>query len=236
MDPVLERKIIHPPVAGATVVGHDVHYHFQTLLVGFGDIFPVLGIAAETWVDAVVVATGIAVVRPLGLVVHQKRSTPDGGGTKVGDVVQVIDNALKITTMAAKRLAAVSLLGGVIGVVISLVGVGETVGADQIDKIRSCETATLGGTFLPRGDPVRIAEGTAILREYDAVLTGLGRCAYGHVNKKIVRAVRLMDLLDADTFTLDPDIIAGDAIAVDHQLERGLHAHPPARRLHVRNP
>ena len=45
-----------------------------------------------------------------------------------------------------------------------------------------------------------------------------------------------MNLLDADTFTLDPDIIAGDAIAVDHQLERGLHAHPPARRLHARNP
>ncbi len=46
----------------AAMVCDDVHYHLEAFLVGFGDIFLVLGIAAEARVDAVVVTAGITVV------------------------------------------------------------------------------------------------------------------------------------------------------------------------------
>ena len=62
MDPVIERQVLHPPVVGAAVVGDDVHYDLEAFLVCLGNIFLVLGIAAETGVDAVVVAAGVAVV------------------------------------------------------------------------------------------------------------------------------------------------------------------------------
>ena len=130
-------------MVGTAVVGNDVHYHLHALLMGLLDIFLVLGIAAETRVDTVVIPTSVAVVGLPVLVVHEERRTPNGRGAQVGDIVKMVDNSLKITAVAAERLLSLGLLKGIISVVISWIGVGETVGIDQVNEIRCSETGPL---------------------------------------------------------------------------------------------
>ena len=77
------------------------------------------------------------------LVVHEERRTPNGRGAQVGDIVKMVDNSLKITAVAAERLLSLGLLKGIISVVISWIGVGETVGIDQVNEIRCSETGPL---------------------------------------------------------------------------------------------
>ena len=62
MDPILERKVVHPPVCSSAMVCHYVHYHFQPVFMSLSDKIPVQFIRAETRVDMVIVGAGIAVV------------------------------------------------------------------------------------------------------------------------------------------------------------------------------
>ena len=135
MDPILEQKVLHPPMVSTAVVRHYVHDHLQALIVGPGNIFLVLGIASETRIDPVVVTAGIAMVGLTVLVVHQERSAPDRGSSKVGDIVQMIDDSLKVAAMTTERTAAVSQFEGIICVVVARVGIGKTVRIDKVDEI-----------------------------------------------------------------------------------------------------
>ena len=62
MDPVLERKVIHPPMLGAAMIRHHVHDYAQSLFVGLGNERTVEFVASEARVDMVIIRCGIAVV------------------------------------------------------------------------------------------------------------------------------------------------------------------------------
>ena len=114
MDPVLEGQVLGPPVGGgAAVVGHDVHDDLEVPLVRLGDELLVEGVVTETGIYLVVVRRGITVVGTPAVVVKQQGGVPNGGGAEVGDIVQMVDDALQVASVAAADGGTVGRLGRV---------------------------------------------------------------------------------------------------------------------------
>ena len=157
----------------AAVVGDDVHNDLQPLLVGFGDIFLVLGVATETGINAIVVSASVAVVGLPVLVVHKERGAPNGCGTEVGDIIKMVDNSLKVTAMATERLLTVGDLKGVVGVVIAGIGIGKTVRIDKINEVGCRETRPFGGTRLPLTNDIGLFERLVAISKHKVVSPGL---------------------------------------------------------------
>ena len=112
MDPVLERQVVEPPVSGTAVVGHDVLDELDTLLMSGGHQRAVQFVGAVAGVDLIVVRTGIAVVGIGRLVVEGDGRRPDGGDAEVGQIVQMIHDALEVSAVTSAGELAVALLGG----------------------------------------------------------------------------------------------------------------------------
>ena len=62
MDPILERKVFHPPVGCSAVVGHHIHYHLQSLLMSLLHILLIEFVRTHTRVNMIIVCAGIAVI------------------------------------------------------------------------------------------------------------------------------------------------------------------------------
>ena len=62
MHPVLERKVVHPPVHIAAMVRNDVHDYSQSLLASLVDEGLVEFVRAEARVDVIVVRSCISVI------------------------------------------------------------------------------------------------------------------------------------------------------------------------------
>ena len=103
-------------------------------------IFLEKGVAAEARIDLVIVAAGVAVIGLVFLVIEEERGAPDRSGTEVGDVVEMVDDSLEVTSMAAERFVPGSLFLGVKRIVVAWVCIGETVGTDEIDEVGGCKT------------------------------------------------------------------------------------------------
>ncbi len=106
VQPSCVGQIAHPPMRATAVVWHNVFYQFQAAFVALvGKAFVVV-VGAKPRVDAVVVRNGVVMVRKCGVVVGQHWRGPHGGESAVGNVIQMVDNALNITTLALIQIAA----------------------------------------------------------------------------------------------------------------------------------
>ena len=145
--PILEREVLHPPMLGAAVIGHDVHDDLEVALVGLAHKFAVEGVAAEAWVDAVVVGSGISVIRLVGRIVEQQGGGPDSGGSQVGDVVEVVNHALEVATVTTEEGFAVGLVVGISRRVVRGVAIGKAVGHEEVYHVGCGEAGALCRAF-----------------------------------------------------------------------------------------
>ena len=246
MVPVLERRVVHPPVGGAAVVGDNVHDDLDAFLMRFLHKQLIVLVVAETGVYVVVVGAGIAVVALGRLVVEEKRRAPDGRGAQVGHVVQVVYHALDVSSMAGHRVLAVYLVGrcgnapgtcasvkvlpSLPGAVVVPEGRCEAVRHDEVDHIGLREAPAGGTSLLPFAYDVRILEGLTASGKDEVIRAG-GR--YLHVYKEVIRTVGPVHLRHLEPLSGDGHLIGRDAGALHHELEGCLHARPPAEGFHA---
>ena len=251
--PVLEGRIVHPPVSRAAVVGDNVHDHLQAVLVAFGHKGLVQGVVSEAGVDVVVVGAGIAVVTLLRLVVQQQRGAPDGRSTQVRYIVQVIDDALQVSSVPGNRILAVHLVreerngprlfrpvvvrGDDVAeaFLVGGVGIGKAVRHDEVDHIGRGETLTLGTPLPALAQLIGVLEGLPFAGEDEIVRAGLGRCTHLHVHKEIVRAGSLVHVLHPESCSGDGNVTVRNIRSLYHQLQGCFHTHPPAKRFYTGN-
>ena len=88
------------------MVENHIHHHLQTTAVGFVAQAAILLVGAKTWIYLVVVGRGIAMVGAdvmvvaIGRVVLEHGSEPQCGHTQLGEVIQVLADALDIAAVA----------------------------------------------------------------------------------------------------------------------------------------
>ena len=212
----------------------------------------VVGVVAEARVDVVVIGAGVAVVGLLRLVVQQQRRAPEGRGAQVGDVVQVVDDALDVAAVAGHRILAVHLVGrggdgpgdgravvvlaALPGRVIVQEGRGEAVGHDQVDHVRRGEAGAVRAALFPLADQVRILD-LLLAVFHDQVVGARGGIGLDfHVHEQVIRTGGLVHRLRGDALpAFDADFLGAHVLALHHQLQRGLHPRPPAERFHARH-
>ncbi len=132
----------------AAVVENHVHYDFDAACMGFFNQLLVFFVGTEARVYLVVVCGGIAVIGTAGHVVFQYRSKPEGCDAEVGEVVQVLFDAGKVTAVACIGVFAVYLvLGHARNLVIVRVAIGKAVGHQQVQCVGGVETFMFA-TFL----------------------------------------------------------------------------------------
>ena len=123
------------------VVEDHIHYNLDTAVVAFGYQLLILFIGTETWINFIVIGSSIAVVRTTSHIVFQYRSEPKGSYTQVGEVIQILLDTCKVTTMAGVWIIAVYFVFGHAGdLVIVRVAVCETVGHQQVEGVGSIKT------------------------------------------------------------------------------------------------
>ena len=93
------------------MVENHVHHHLQSLAVRLINKAAVFVVGAETWVNAVIVGGGIAVIGALcllvGGVVLQHGRKPQGCNAQLVEVIQVLANAFQVAPVAQAGLRAV---------------------------------------------------------------------------------------------------------------------------------
>ena len=245
MVPVLERRVFHPPVGGAAVVGDHVHNHLQTAFVRLLNKGFVQGIVSKAGVDMIIVRAGIAVVGLPGLVVQQQRRTPDGRGAQVFDIIQVVHHALQVAAVTGHGIGPVHPVrqlghrpgyqGAVFIGLFRHRGAGETVRHNQVNHIGRGEAFPPGAPLLPGLNQVGIADGLPLAGKEEIIGSRPGRFRNLHVHEEEVGVVGLMHLLDAETLSGDRDLTGRNIRALHHQLQAGFHARPPAQGFHPAN-
>ena len=231
MYPILERQVLHPPMGHTAVIRNDVHQNLQTTLVGLLDILTIQLVATHTGVDVVVVGTGIAVVGVVRLVVQQEGRGPDGRHTQVGNVVEVVDDALQVATVTAVQILTVGLLGRRGGAVDGRVAIGKAVGHQQVDDIRGGKALALGRpctAFCQRIGDLELL--VATLKE-EVNLPRRSRGLNLDVEEEVVGAVGLVHFTQANPLAYQLHLTGRDLFALHQELQRGLHTNPPRQRL-----
>ena len=136
-------------------------------------------VRAEAAVNLVVIRDGVAVVRTAGHVVLLRGVEPDGGHAQVGDVVQVLFDALQVAAVAGILLGAVHLgLQHPLDHVVRRVTVGEAVGHDEVEHVLGRETLYVLAAACALLQGVRHGGGLLALLQDD--VKGL-RCGLGEV-------------------------------------------------------
>ena len=158
MHPIFERKILHPPMLAATVIGHDVHNDLYAFLMCLFHIFLVKVICSEARVDLVVVRCRITVVRASSCIILKERSSPDGCSSKFGNIIKVIDNSLDITSVTTSKPASISLLGCIFSGIIRRISIRKAVRHDEIHHISRSEALALSRTLCTGSYLIRVFE------------------------------------------------------------------------------
>ena len=236
VDPVLERQVVEPPVSGTAVVGYDVLNKLDALLMSGGHQRAVQFVGAVAGVDLIVVRAGIAVVGIGRLVVEGDGRRPYGGDAEVGQIVQMIHDALEVTAVTSAGELAVALLGGQGRGVILHVPVGETVGHQQVHHIGGAEAHPLAGALAPLVNavgkclsfPVGIVNRKIIFARSQVF-------RYLQIHEEVVGALGIMHGLDRNPVRCHGYIRARKSGSVQHQGQRSLHSGPPAGRLHAQS-
>ena len=149
----------------------------------------------------------------------------------------MVDHTLKVATVAACRVAAINLLGGIRRRVVRRIAIGKAVRHNKIDHIGSSEALTLARALTACTNGIGHLVATLAAAEAQLVLHRLGIATYGHIHKDIVGALGLMYLrnLNAHTLWFDCHIVGRDVIAIYHKLKRRCHTNPPRERLDMAN-
>ena len=214
--------------------------------------FLVERVVAEARVDVVIIPAGVTVIGLLRLVVQQERRVPDSRRTQVGDIVQMVDKSLDITTVPGYRILpvhdvrrlghgprngrAVLISLPVPGPVVTGTGRSKPVGHDEINQVGRRETRPLGTPLLPLADQIGILDFLLSVVHHQVVRSGLGIGLDLDVDEQIIRTGGLMEGLCNNPFpAFDADFLAADAGSLHHQLQRSLHSGPPAQRFHARH-
>ena len=242
MVPVLERRVLHPPVGGAAVVGHNVHDHLEPTLMRLLNKGLVQRIVSEPGVYMIIVRAGIAVVGLPGLVVQQQRRAPDGRGAQVFHIVQMVYDALQVAAVTGHGIGTVHLVrqlghrpryqGAVFIGLFRHRGAGKTVRHDKVHHIGRGEAFPLGASLLPGLDQVGIADGLPFAGKEEIIGPGPGRCIHLHIHEDEVGVVGLVHLLDTEALSGDGDVTGRDIRSLHHQLQAGFHPRPPAQGFH----
>ena len=200
----------------------------------------------------IVIGAGVAVVGLARLVVQQQGRAPNGRRTQVGDIVQVVDDALDVAAVAGHRVLAVHLVGrggdrpgdgravvvlaALPGRVVIEEGRGETVGHDKVDHVRRREAGTVGAPFLAFADQVGILD-LLLTVFYDQIVGAGGSIGLDfHIHEQVIRTGGLVRRFCDDALAaLDADFLAADFFSLHHQLQRGFHPRPPAEGFHTRH-
>ena len=211
-------------MAGAAVVGDNVHYHLEAAgMAGVHKGF-VPGIVPKAGINVVVVRYCVS--------------------AKVPDVIQVIDHSLDIASVAGVGILPVHLiqhkrnLPGMAGAVI--VGafrglpLGKAVRHDEIYHIGRSEALTGCTAALTLPDEVRIFETFPLLCEHYVV--GAGFCFRGNLNvhKQEIGVIGLMHGLNLETGACHRYVTGRYSRPLHHKLETGVHTSPPTQGLYAR--
>ena len=130
------------------MVENHIHHHLETFLMTSVNQRAILVVGAETWVNAIVVGAGVAVISgPLaivGRVVLEDRSEPQGCDSQFVEVVQMLANALQVASVTQRGLRAVVHVGVHTGNLIVVATTrGKAVGHQQIEHIADIKALAL---------------------------------------------------------------------------------------------
>ena len=215
--------------------------------MGFTYQLAILFVRAKAGIHAVVVGGGIAViggetVLRVGRVVLQHGGEPEGRHAQVGEIVEMLADALHVATMSQRGLRAVVDVGAEpCYLVVVLSAGGKAVGHEQIEHVADIKAHMLIAFHLS-------------LFEHIVHLLHLFSCvevqrhgawpgiAQVEIDKQVVGRVESHQTVDGDAGIVGGDVVhPTDPLSVDHQLQTGvLHAHIPVGgidathgRLHV---
>ena len=151
VEPVFGGHVLNPYMLYTAVVENHVHYDFDAACMGFFNQLLVFFVGTEARVYFIVVCGGIAVIGTASHVVLQYRSKPEGCDAKVGEIVEVLFDAGKVTTVAGIGVIAVYLvLGHACNLVVVRIAIGKAVGHQQVQGIGGVESLVFA-TFLIAG-------------------------------------------------------------------------------------
>ena len=114
----------------------------------------ILLIRTETRVNTIVVGCGVAVVSTVftiigRAIIFQYRGEPEGGNTKVSEIVEVLTESFKVTTVSKTWLIAVAeLVFHPFDYVILWITISETIGHQHIQNIRYIEAFAVCSSHL----------------------------------------------------------------------------------------
>ena len=106
INPILKRKILHPPVAIATVVQDHIHDEFDPFLIGFLGQLSVLLIRPKTRINQIMIRDRIAMVTLLRLVIRHDRHIPNRRKSHVMNVRQSVNDSFEVPAMPTVHFAA----------------------------------------------------------------------------------------------------------------------------------
>ena len=179
----------------------------------------ILLIGSVTGVDVIIVGAGIAVVGAMAGVVPQQRGAPESRSAQIGNVIQMVDNALQVAAVAAHGLLPVGLFVRIGRRVDGRVSIGKTVGDDEVDQVGGSEAPPLGASFGPLVNLVGIAYGDAVFLENEGIGARLGLGINLQVDEEVIGTVGLVQGLDGHAGgSFQGDIGLADVLSVYQQL------------------
>ena len=205
-----------------------VGYQLAVVLVG-----------AEARVNAVIVGRGIAVigagaVLAVGRVVLQHGREPKGRHAQLGEVVQMVPDALQVTAVAQAGLRAVFHVGvHALHLRLVVLALGEAVGHQHVEHVGVGETLALLSRHGTGLEPVAHFLLALAHREAQLHLARL-RPRQVQVDQEIVGRVEPHQGVHPHAGIIGGDLRLAYTLAIDHQLQRRVfHAHVPIGGLHA---
>src|SRR5471030_583993 len=108
MQPAVGRRIIHPWMRGANVIGDNIEQDLQAQSMRSADERAVIVERAEMFFHGVEVGCAVAVIIATGVViVVVNRSNPEGGNAEVFEIWQVLLDAFEIAAVIGLRIVAI---------------------------------------------------------------------------------------------------------------------------------
>ena len=146
----------------------------------------------------------------------------------------MVDDALDIPAVAAAQVLGIGLFRRGGRTVVLRIAVGEAVGHQQIDGVGGAEGLAPGRAFAALEQLVVKVELPAVRGDQvESIDTGLGQVGNPDVHEEIVGIVGRGHFGDRNAFhrSVRRDLRIVDIAAMEHQLQVGMHPHPPAGRF-----
>ena len=238
VEPVVAGHVLEPGMVTAAVVENHVHHHLESSTVGLITQAAVFLVGAKARVHLVVVGRGITVIgrvaMTVGRIVLQHGSEPQGGHAQLGEVVQMLADALDVAAVAQAGLRPVVLVGfHASNLVVGRIAVGKAVGHEHIEHIGDAEAHALVTAHLAGEQLVFHFFLAAALLEGHFHRAGLGITGI-QVDEQVVGRIQAYQAVDGHACIVDGHFGITDALAIDHELHTGVfQAHIPVGWLNA---